>query len=159
MDREAAIVWVERGLDGTALGVGTALLVAAPALHAEITRPMLVVLAGVVLLASGLARDLARLALEDRPGATAPDGRPGELLLCVESTLGLLAVAAGLGGWFWQAGPVIPVPVGGLVLGGAVVAAFGHLTRNLVVVFRREANHRNVVFWSRPRGARQRARR
>lgn len=54
---------------------------------------------------------------------------------------------------------MIPVPVGGLVLGGAVVAAFGHLTRNLVVVFRREANHRNVVFWSRPRGSRQPARR
>jgi len=159
MGREAGIVWVERGLDGIALVVGIALLGAAPALRAEITRPMLVVLAGVVLLASGLARDLARIALEGRPRATAPDGRPGELRLCFESTLGLLAVAVGLGGRVWEAGPVLAVPVGGLVLGGAVVAAFGHLTRNLVVVFRREPDHRNVVFWSRPRGSRRPARR
>jgi hypothetical protein len=148
MGREAGIVWVERGLDGIGFVLGVALLVAAPALRVEITRPMLVVLAGVVLLASGLARDLARIALHGRPIVASADGRPGELRLCLESTLGLLAVAVGLGGRVWQACPVIPVPVGGLVLGGAVVAALGHLTRNLVVVFRREANHRNVVFWS-----------
>jgi hypothetical protein len=33
-----------------------------------------------------------------------------------------------------------------LVLGLAAVAAFGHLTRNVVVVFRQEPAHRNVVF-------------
>jgi len=38
--------------------------------------------------------------------------------------------------------------VGTLVLALAVVAALGHLTRNLVVVVRREPQHRNVVFWS-----------
>lgn len=41
-----------------------------------------------------------------------------------------------------------PVSVGGLVLALAAVATLGHLTRNLVVVIRREPAHRNVVFWS-----------
>ncbi len=109
---------------------------------------MLVVLGGVVLLASGLARDLARIALEGRPVATAPDRHPGELRLCLESTLGLAAVAAGLGWRFWSAGAPAPVSLGGLVLALAAVATFGHVTRNLVVVFRQEPAHRNVVFWS-----------
>jgi hypothetical protein len=40
------------------------------------------------------------------------------------------------------------VSLGGLVLALAAVATFGHVTRNLVVVFRQEPAHRNVVFWS-----------
>ena len=104
MTDEAGIVWIERGLDGTALTAGLILLLAAPAARVLITWPMLVVLGGVVLLASGLARDLARIALEGRPVATAPDRHPGELRLCLESTLGLAAVAAGLGWRFWSAG-------------------------------------------------------
>lgn len=58
MRGEARIVWIERGLDGTALAAGFALLLAAPAARVLITWPMLVVLGGVVLLASGLTRDL-----------------------------------------------------------------------------------------------------
>lgn len=92
----------------------------------------------------GLARDLARIALEGRPVATAPDRHPGELRLCLESALGLAAVAAGLGWRFWSG----TVSLGGLVLARAAVATFGHVTRNLVVVFRQEPAHRNVVFWS-----------
>ena len=148
MTDEAGIVWIERGLDGTALTAGLILLLAAPAARVLITWPMLVVLGGVVLLASGLARDLARIALEGRPVATAPDRHPGELRLCLESTLGLAAVAAGLGWRFWSAGAPAPVSLGGLVLALAAVATFGHVTRNLVVVFRQEPAHRNVVFWS-----------
>jgi len=148
MTDEAGIVWIERGLDGTALTAGLILLLAAPAARVLITWPMLVVLGGVVLLASGLARDLARIALEGRPVATAPDRHPGELRLCLESTLGLAAVAAGLGWRFWSAGAPAPVSLGGLVLALAAVATFGHVTRNLVVVFRQEPAHRNVDFWS-----------
>jgi hypothetical protein len=148
MRDEARIVWIERGLDGTALAVGLALLLAAPAARVLITWPMLLVLGGIVLLASGLARDLARVALEGRPVATAPDRHPGELRLCLESTVGLAAVAAGLGWRFWSAGAPAPVSLGGLVLALAAVATFGHVTRNLVVVFRQEPAHRNVVFWS-----------
>lgn len=148
MSGEARIVWSERGLDLLALALGLALLLAAPAARVHITLPMLVVLGGAVLLVSGLARDLARLALEGRPTVTAPDSRPGELRLCLESTLGLGAVAAGLGWRFWSAGPPVDLALGGLVLAQAVVATFGHLTRNLVVVVRQEPAHRNVAFWS-----------
>ena len=148
MSGEARIAWVERGLDGTALAAGLALLLAAPTARVLITWPMLVVLGGVVLLASGLVRDLARIAIEGRPVVTAPDRQPGELRLCLESTLGLAAVAAGLGWRFWSAGAPAPVSLGGLVLALAAVATFGHVTRNLVVVFRQEPAHRNVVFWS-----------
>lgn len=148
MSGEARIAWTERGLDGMALAAGLALLLAAPAARVLITWPMLVVLGGVVLLASGLLRDLARIALEGRPVATAPDRHPGELRLCLESTLGLAAVVAGLGWRFWSAGAPAPVSLGGLVLALAAVATFGHVTRNLVVVFRQEPAHRNVVFWS-----------
>jgi hypothetical protein len=92
--------------------------------------------------------NLARIALEGRPVATAPDRHPGELRLCLESTLGLAAVVTGLAWRFWSAGAPSPVPIGGLVLALAAVATFGHVTRNFVVVFRQEPAHRNVVFWS-----------
>jgi hypothetical protein len=96
----------------------------------------------------GLARDLARIALEGRPVTTAPDRHPGELRLCLESTLGLAAVVAGFAWRFWSAGAPAPVSLGGLVLALAAVATFGHVARNLVVAFRQELAHRNVVFWS-----------
>src|SRR5258707_3002243 len=95
MTAEARIAWVERSAGALAIGVGLALRLAAPKTSIVTTRPMLLVAAGVVLLAVGLARDLARIALEGRPVATAPDRHPGELRLCLESTLGLGAVAAG----------------------------------------------------------------
>jgi hypothetical protein len=101
-----------------------------------------------VLLAVGLVRDVARIALDGRPVAATPDRRPGELRLCLESTLGLGAVAGGLLWRAWSSGPPITPSLGALVLGLAAVAAFGHLTRNVVVVFRQEPAHRNVVFWS-----------
>lgn len=148
MRREAWVMWIERAVDLAALATGAALWVAAPSAQVTTRWPMLVVMAGVVLLASGLARDLARIALEGRPVAATPDRHPGELRLCLESTLGLGAVVGGLIWRFWSASPPLTPPLGALVLGLAGVATFGHLTRNLVVVFRREPAHRNVVFWS-----------
>jgi len=44
---------------------------------------MLLVAGGVTLLAGGLVRDLARLALEARPAATTPDRHPDEVRLCL----------------------------------------------------------------------------
>lgn len=134
-------------MDLAALATGATLWAVAPAVRATVTWPMLVVIAGVVLLASGLAGDLARIALEGRPAAATPDRHPGELRLCLESTLGLSAVAGGLLWRSWSASPSLTPPLGALVSGLAAVAAFGHLTRNVVVVFRREPAHRNVVFW------------
>lgn len=128
------------------------LLLARPEWRVALTRPMMLVCAGVVLLGAGLARDLSRLALAAPRGAGPADANPGELRMCLESTLGLGAVALGLGWRSWGGGsPPVPLPVGGLVLALAAVAAFGHLTRNLVLVLRHEPAHRNVIVWSRPR--------
>ena len=148
MERESWITWIERTVDVAALATGATLWAVAPAVRATVTWPMLVVIAGVVLLASGLARDLARIALDGRPVAATPDRHPGELRLCLESTLGLSAVAGGLLWRYWSASPPLTPTLGALGLGLAAVATFGHLTRNVVVVFRREPAHRNVVFWS-----------
>ncbi len=153
MDAETRITWVGRGLDLAAFAVGVSLPLAAPATTILITRPMVVVLAGVVLagvvlLATGLARDLTRIVLLARPIPTAPDRHPGAMRLCLESTLGLGAVAIGLAWWLWAAPVAAPWSVGALALPLAAVAAFGHLTRNLVLVVRAEPSHRNVVFWS-----------
>ena len=123
-----------------------------PEWHVALTRPMMLVCAGVALLAAGLARDLARLALGEPRGAAAPDPHPGELRTCLESALGLGAVAVGLAWRFGGGGSaLVAVPVGGGVLALAAVAAFGHLTRNLVLVLRHEPGHRNVIVWSPPR--------
>jgi hypothetical protein len=142
MTAEARIAWVERGADGVAIIVGLGLWLGAPQARLPITRPMLLVAAGVVL-AVGLVRDLARIALAGRPVVTAPDRHPGEVRLCLESTAGLAAVAAGLAWWLTSAGSALPISSGALVLALAAVAALGHLTRNLVVVVRREPAHRN----------------
>jgi hypothetical protein len=149
---EPRIARVERVLDLAALAAGLVLLLARPAWQIALTRPMMLVWAGVALLGAGLARDLARLALEAPRVAAPDDPHPGELRTCLESTLGLGAVAVGLAWRVWGAGgaPVL-VPAGGVVLALAAVAAFGHLTRNLVLVLRHEPGHRNVIFWSPPR--------
>ena len=148
MTPESRIPRIERGGIAAVIVVGFALWLAAPDASITITRPMWLVAGGVVLLAVGLARDLGRIALEGRPVATTPDRHPGELRLCLESTLGLGAVAAGLAWRLGDPGAALPVSVGTLVLGLGAVAVLGHLGRNLVVVVRREPAHRNVVFWS-----------
>ena len=149
---EHRIVQVERALDVAALAAGLVLRLGWPEWHVALTRPMMLVCAGVALLGAGLARDLARLALGEPRAAAAPDPHPGELRTCLESTLGLGAVAGGLAWWFGGGGsPLVAVPVGGVVLALAAVASFGHLTRTLVLVLRHEPGHRNVIFWSPPR--------
>jgi hypothetical protein len=149
---EPRIVQVERALDVAALAAGLVLRLGWPEWHVALTRPMMLVCAGVALLGAGLARDLARLALGEPRGAAAPDPHPGELRTCLESTLGLGAVAVGLAWRFGGGGSaLVAVAVGGGVLALAAVAAFGHLTRNLVLVLRHEPGHRNVIVWSPPR--------
>jgi hypothetical protein len=149
---EERITRIERILDLAALAAGLVLLLAWPEQRAALTRPMMLVWAGVALLGAGLARDLARVTLGAPRGVTMPDPHPGELRTCLESTLGLGAVAVGLAWLLSGAGhaPVL-VPVGGIVLALGAVAGFGHLTRNLVLVLRHEPGHRNVIFWSPPR--------
>jgi hypothetical protein len=149
---EHRIAQVERALDVAALAAGLVLRLGWPEWHVALTRPMMLVCAGVALLGAGLARDLARLALGEPRAAAAPDPHPGELRTCLESTLGLGAVAGGLAWRFGGGGSALVAgPVGGVVLALAAVASFGHLTRTLVLVLRHEPGHRNVIFWSPPR--------
>ena len=82
---EHRIVQVERALDVAALAAGLVLRLGWPEWHVALTRPMMLVSAGVALLGAGLARDLARLALGESRAAAAPDPHPGELRTCLES--------------------------------------------------------------------------
>jgi len=146
---EATIVRVERLVDLGLLVAGVALMLFAPARQVWIQPPLLIVWAGAALLAAGLARDLARLALEDRAKVARPDGGgPKELRICLESALGGLAVAGGLA---WRlAAPAggQAIGLGAFVLGLALVVTFGHLSRNVIVVFRIDPAHRNILPWS-----------
>jgi hypothetical protein len=143
------IARVERIVDVALLATGLALMVLAPATRVWIQPSLLLVWAGAALLAAGLARDLARLALEaPAPAAPPPAGAPRELRICLESALGALAVAGGLA---WRlAAPAggQAIGLGAFVVGLALVVGFGHLSRNVIVAFRMEPAHRNVLPWS-----------
>ena len=144
---DARIGRVERLLDLAVVVAGIALLAAAPAARLSLFPPTFLVAGGLTLLGSGLVRDLAWLALSGRPVPTVPAGPP-EVRMCLESTLGILAVGAGLAWRVWAPGAPRPVGVGVLVLVLALVAAFGHLARNVIVTLRLEPGHRNMPFWS-----------
>src|SRR5258705_10033255 len=144
---EHRIVTVERALDLAALAAGLVLLLGWPEWHVALTRPMMLVCAGVALLGGGLARVLVRLALGGPRAPAAPDPHPGELRTCLESTLGLSAGAVGLAWRFGGAGGAsVAVPVGGVVLPLAPGASFGPLTRKPVPVLRHEPGPRHRVF-------------
>jgi hypothetical protein len=144
---DARIGRVERMLDLAALLAGAALLLLAPGARLALFAPTLLLAAGLALLASGLVRDLAWLALSGRPGP-AVTGGPPEVRMCLESTLGVLAVGGGLAWRLWAPGAPRSVGLGGFVLTLALVAGFGHLARNVIVTLRLEPGHRNMPFWS-----------
>jgi hypothetical protein len=144
---DGRIARVERITDAGALAVGVGLILLAPAARVSVYAPTLLVAAGLALLGSGLVRDIAWLALHGRPTVVRPEGPP-EVRMCLESTVGMLAVGGGL---FWRlVAPGAPwsVGLGGFVLGLGLVAVFGHFGRNVIVTFRVEPGHRNMPFWS-----------
>ena len=145
---EAAIVRVERLVDLGLLAGGVALMLFAPAARVWIQPSLLIVWAGAALLASGLARDLARLALEERADRARPAaGGPKELRICLESALGGLAVAGGLAWRLTAPAGGQAIGLGAFVVGLALVVTFGHLSRNVIVVFRIDPAHRNILPW------------
>jgi hypothetical protein len=141
------IARVERVLDLGALALGVAILLLAPGARVTLHAPSLVVAAGIALLGAGLLRDLAWLALQGRP-APAHRAGPPEVRLCLESTVGAAAVSGGLLWRLLAPGPPWSLPVGMLVLGLAVVATLGQLTRNVILTARVEPGHRSMPFWS-----------
>jgi hypothetical protein len=143
---DARLARIERWLDLGVLAAGAVLLAVAPGSAIHVGRATLLVGAGVALLGAGLVRDLAWLRLAGGPAPVRPDG-PREARLCLESSLGVLAIAGGL---TWRAlspGAPIPVALGALVVGLGLVVTFGHLTRHVIVALRIEPGHQNVRFW------------
>ena len=88
---EHRIVQVERALDVAALAAGFVLRLGWPEWHVALTRPMMLVCAGVALLGAGLARDLARLALGE------PRGRRALVAVPVGGVVLALAAVASFG--------------------------------------------------------------
>jgi hypothetical protein len=143
---DARLARVERWLDLGVLAAGVVLFAVAPGSAIHLGRPTLLVAAGVALLGAGLIRDLAWLRLAGRPAPARPAG-PREARLCLESSLGVLAIAGGLA-WraLWPGAPIAVAP-GTLVVGLGLVGTFGHLTRHVIVALRIEPGHQNVRFW------------
>ena len=142
------IARVERVLDLGALALGVAILLLAPGARVTLHLPSLVVAAGIALLGAGLLRDLAWLALQGRPVAGS-SGRPAARSGSASSRRsGAAAVSGGLLWRLLAPGPPWSLPVGMLVLGLALVATLGQLTRNVILTARVEPGHRNMPFWS-----------
>jgi hypothetical protein len=99
---------------------------------------------GAAFLAVGLVRDVLILLLAKR---TCPPKRAGEKTICLESLVGPLLVFAGLGilgaGVHHAFRP--PLPSVGIYLGLLFIVS--GRTKDVVVVFRREPNHMNVIPW------------
>ena len=101
----------------------------------------------VVLLLQGLVRDLRRVATAPREASTREIS-----CVCVESTVGVAAIVAGLSLTLgWRAGALRLAPEA-LPIGFAAVVLFGTAVRNIVfdwraLRLRREADHRARVTW------------
>jgi len=134
-------------LIAVAIGASTALKNKLPA---KMSSGDLVLYASIVLLAQGLVRDLwikyATPKVEAKPAKTGP------ICMCMESTVGVLGVIAGLlllfvgtrtplelATWFW------PAVVGGVLVLGFLIKDFvlDWRTRSI----RREKDHQSIVFW------------
>jgi hypothetical protein len=134
----------ELALDGAAILVVAAL---APELPRSLAVGDLVLAGAVVLLLQGLVRDLWRTATARKEASTREIS-----CVCVESTVGLTAIVAGLLLTLaWRAGSV-RLPLAALPMGFAAVLIFGTAVRNIVfdwraLRLRREADHGARVTW------------
>jgi hypothetical protein len=134
----------ELALDGAAVLVVAAL---SPELPRSLPIGDLVLGGAVVLLLQGLVRDLWRKATAPKGGSTREIS-----CVCVESTVGLTAIVAGLLLTLaWRAGSVL-LPPAALPIGFAAVLLFGTAVREVVfdwraLRLRREPDHGARVTW------------
>jgi hypothetical protein len=98
---------------------------------------------GAAFLAIGLVRDVAIKLL--RRG-TAPR-RSGEKLICLESLLGALLVASGLGLLAIDVRRAFHPAVASVAIWGALLLVLSGETKDLVLVLRREKDHANLIPW------------
>lgn len=124
------------GLSGVGMWAGVSATVTWPA-------AALIWGAGVLLLAYGLLRDLYLLR-QCRCEQAREEGVKSSMI-CVESLVGMTVVAQGLLlhwlGWT----PYLKTPIGLVMVGAAAVLAFGHLTRDWVLLLVSIPNHRNIL--------------
>lgn len=134
-------------LIAVAIGASAALKNKMPA---KLSSGDLVLYASILLLAQGLVRDLwIKYAA---PKVEAKPKKSGPICMCMESTVGVLGVIAGLmllfvgtqtpmklASWFW------PALVGGVLVIGFLIKDFvlDWRTRSI----RREKDHQSIVFW------------
>jgi hypothetical protein len=129
---------------GAALVLGSALWrfgFAAPEVEVELWQ--YVAYTGVAFLAIGLVRDLAiKFSRAPREPRSA-----GEKLICFESVAGALLVAAGLSLLGLEVHRAFHPTLASLgIWAGFIFVASGE-TKDVVMVFRREKNHLNLIPW------------
>jgi hypothetical protein len=136
MRREAAFGVIVAIGCGVWRGVG-----GSPAVGVELWE--LVTYTGVALLGIGLVRDLY---IKFFMKAEAPK-RAGEKLICFESLVGSLLVASGLG--LFGLGVTRPFATETATLGVylGVLFVVSDLIKDVVVVFKREKDHLNLIPW------------
>ncbi len=103
---------------------------------------------GAALLGIGLVRDLWLIVKARRAGRSArPERKSADKPICLESLLGALLVAVGLvclaTGVQRPMTPSLPV----LVTGAGLVFIVSGLIKDVVLVFRIEKDHGNVILW------------
>jgi len=97
---------------------------------------------GVILLVQGFFRDIHILLTRRRAGRD--ESRVG-LWICVESTLGLLLIAQGIGLLLLDVPNVVRLPLAAWVLALAAWWLFGYATRDLVLELRRDPDHLSLL--------------
>ncbi|HET6763905.1 MAG TPA: hypothetical protein VFH27_09535 [Longimicrobiaceae bacterium] len=97
---------------------------------------------GVILLVQGFFRDIHILLTRRRAGRD--EARVG-LWICVESTLGLLLIAQGIGLFLLEVPTLVRLPVAAWCLGLAAWWLFGYATRDLILELRRDPDHLSLL--------------
>lgn len=102
---------------------------------------------GLILLIYGLVRDLLLIWGHHKEGSTDGEGEEKQKMavICLESTLGGGLVALGLLLQILQWTPVVQIPWSAILLAGGLIVAFGHATRDWVLIVAKVANHRNLI--------------
>ncbi|CAN5185967.1 hypothetical protein BH23GEM4_BH23GEM4_23470 [soil metagenome] len=99
-------------------------------------------IAGVMLLLQGFARDvMILLRRRDFPGGETRQ----RMLICVESTVGLLLIAESLLLAWTGGGRMVSLPAAGWLLLASGWWLFGWATRELVLELRRDPDHLNLL--------------
>ena len=99
---------------------------------------------GLVLLGYGLVRDVYLLRTCPCDEAAKAD-RKKSSMLCVESFVGFSAVALGLALQYFQWSKPVEVSMGLCLVLSAVILAFGHRTRDWVLILAEVPDHHNVI--------------